>query len=66
MFTGNVYWQCLQVAQGLLWVWPDAGSAAQAGVTPPPLTEQWGSKDWTLLVSWRCKVPVRVRGVESC
>jgi len=38
-----------QAAQGLLWVWPDAASAAQAAVTPPPLTEQWGSKDWTLL-----------------
>ncbi|KAF8055112.1 PTC52 [Scenedesmus sp. PABB004] len=38
-----------QVAQGLLWVWPDAASPELARATPPALCEQWGAPGWTLL-----------------
>eukprot|EP00882_Tetradesmus_deserticola_P029936 GHRQ01033572.1.p1 GENE.GHRQ01033572.1~~GHRQ01033572.1.p1 ORF type:complete len:304 (+),score=124.47 GHRQ01033572.1:348-1259(+) len=38
-----------QVAQGLLWVWPDAGSPELAAASPPALSSQYGAEGWTLL-----------------
>ncbi|WIA39874.1 hypothetical protein OEZ86_013318 [Tetradesmus obliquus] len=38
-----------QVAQGLLWVWPDAASSDLAAASPPALSSQWGAGGWTLL-----------------
>ncbi|KAF6258852.1 hypothetical protein COO60DRAFT_1074951 [Scenedesmus sp. NREL 46B-D3] len=38
-----------QVAQGLLWVWPDAASAELAAASPPALSSQYGAEGWTLL-----------------
>lgn len=55
-----------QVAQGLLWVWPDAASAAEAAVSPPPLTEHWGNKDWTLLVRFGAKACLPCLYVTVC
>lgn len=39
----------LQVAQGLLWVWPEAASSDLAAASPPALSSQWGAGGWTLL-----------------
>jgi phenylpropionate dioxygenase-like ring-hydroxylating dioxygenase large terminal subunit len=39
----------MQVAQGLLWVWPDASSASLAAASPPALSSQYGAEGWTLL-----------------
>jgi phenylpropionate dioxygenase-like ring-hydroxylating dioxygenase large terminal subunit len=49
MFSQSVQHLLLQVAQGLLWVWPDASSSALAAASPPALSSQYGAEGWTLL-----------------